>query len=108
MNETRRNTASTPTGGRRDALAALANDDLDDLTRELQMRVALRAVDAPAMLVDLDGTVLDTNDDVVVFGFRREHLRGRPLWADTTWGDVDPTSAIAPPFVPLGSRLLDQ
>ena len=96
VNETRRNTASTPTGGRRDALAALANDDLDDLTRELQMRVALRAVDAPAMLVDLDGTVLDTNDDVVVFGFRREHLRGRPLWADTTWGDVDPTSAIAP------------
>ena len=48
------------------------------------------------MLVDLDGTVLDTNDEVVVFGFRRKHLRGRPLWADATWGDVDPTSAIAP------------
>ena len=60
------------------------------------MRVALSGLDAPAMLVDLDGTVLDTNDEISTFGFRRSSMRGRPLWSDPTWGDLDPAAAIAP------------
>ncbi|MEM9467716.1 MAG: EAL domain-containing protein [Actinomycetota bacterium] len=99
MSESRQHISNAAPAERRDALARLGNladPTIDDLTRELQMRVALSAIDAPAMLVDLDGTVLDTNDEIAAFGFRRDLVRGRPLWADSGWGEVDPAAAIAP------------
>ena len=99
MTESRQHISNAAPAERRDALrrlSALVDATIDDLTRELQMRVALSGLDAPAMLVDLDGTVLDTNDEISTFGFRRSSMRGRPLWSDPTWGDLDPAAAIAP------------
>ncbi|MEO0494783.1 MAG: EAL domain-containing protein [Actinomycetota bacterium] len=94
-----RDTASDAT--RREALArlaGLADPATDDLTRELQMRVSLGALDGPAMLVDLDGTVLDTNDHVAELGLRRQLLRGRMIWASDAWSQPD-TASVLPPLV---------
>lgn len=99
MTESRRQKHSTTSTSRRDAmsrLGRLADASLDDLTRELQTRVALGNLDTPAMLVDLDGTVLDTNDEVGSFGFRRNDLRGRPLWAGDSWTETDAAATVSP------------
>jgi len=79
-----------------DALAELVSPELDDLTRELQSRVALSKISYPAMLVDLDGTVLDCNDRVGSLGADRASILGRPLWVSSLWGSVDPSAVLGP------------
>ena len=99
MSETRHHPTTAATAARTDTLARLAvlvDPTVDDLTRELQMRVALATLDAPALLIDLDGTVLDANDELDTLGFTRQSLRGRPLWADPAWAELDPAAALSP------------
>jgi len=78
------------------ALAELVLPDLDDLTRGLQSRVSLSKVGVPALLVDLDGTVLDCNDRVDSLGIDRAKILGRPLWVASIWGNVDSSSTLGP------------
>ncbi len=77
-------------------LARLTDPDIDDLTRTLDARVALDQLASPALLVDLDGTVLDANEQVLGLGVERDALRGRALWAPTLWDSDDPTLTLAP------------
>ncbi len=77
-------------------LASLADPDLDDLTRALQMRVALNQIDGAALVVDIDGTVLDANDTIGSLGINRDDLRGRPLWAPSLWHIADADAVLAP------------
>jgi diguanylate cyclase (GGDEF)-like protein/PAS domain S-box-containing protein len=77
-------------------LASLSDPDLDDLTRALQMRVALNQIDSPALAVDIDGTVLDANDATGSLALNRDDLRGRPLWAPSLWHIADADTVLAP------------
>lgn len=77
-------------------LAALTDPDLDDLSRGLHARVALSALDTPALLCDLDGTVLDANDAVAGTGLDRETLCGRPLWTADIWATTNPGAVLGP------------
>ncbi len=77
-------------------LAALTDPDLDDLSRGLHARVALSGLDTPALLCDLDGTVLDANDAVVERGIDRDGLLGRPLWTASIWSPSNPGAILAP------------
>jgi len=77
-------------------LAGLVRPDLDDLTRELQSRVALSRLTDAAMLVDLDGTVLDCNDRADELGADRTSLLGRPLWVAPLWRAFDAGAALGP------------
>ena len=84
---------------RADVLSRLANltdPDLDDLTRGLQMRVALSQLPGPALLVDLDGTILDGNDALVELDINRDSMRGRPLWNTALWHIHDADTILAP------------
>jgi len=78
------------------ALAELLSPDVDDLTRGLQSRVALSRIAGPALLVDLDGTVLDCNDRVESLDIERAAILGRPIWASTMWGSADPSTTLGP------------
>ncbi len=77
-------------------LAHLTDPDLDDLTRSLQMRVALSLLSGPALLVDLDGTVLDGNDALAALDIDRDSMRGRPLWNAALWHIPDADTVLAP------------
>ncbi len=77
-------------------LATLTDPDLDDLSRELQSRIALTRLTDAALLVDLDGTVLDCNDRADSLGATRDSLLGRPLWVAPLWGTADPATILAP------------
>ncbi len=99
MSRTREQSTETVEPARADALArlaALADPELDNLTRTLQMRVALNQLDGAALVVDIDGTVLDTNDAIGGLGVNRDDLRGRPLWAPTLWHIADADAVLAP------------
>ena len=92
MIEAREKNTRTIDPSRADAferLASLSDPDLDDLTRALQMRVALNQIDSPALAVDIDGTVLDANDATGSLALNRDDLRGRPLWAPSLWHIAD-------------------
>lgn len=98
---------ATVTGGRSRAevlarLARLTDPDTDDLTRALQARIDLTQLDGPALLVDLDGTVLDANDQLAELGIDRDQLRGRALWAARLW-DFDDAAAILTPLIEAGT-----
>ena len=54
-----------------DRLRSLTDGSVDDLTRGLHARVALSHISGPALLVDLDGTVLEANDEVADIGLSR-------------------------------------
>lgn len=106
MNETRHELEIGADHGRLDALrpfAALVDPALDDLTRELQMRVALSQLPTPALLLDLDGTILDGNDGAAALGIDRDALRGRPLWAIGAW-DLPDAATVLAPLVDAGSQ----
>ena len=77
-------------------LGSLTDPSLDDLTRALQMRVALNQINAPALAVDLDGTVLDANDATASLAIERDDLRGRPLWAPPLWHITDADAILTP------------
>ncbi len=93
-------------------LAQLIVSDIDDLTRELQWRVALSRIPDAALLVDLDGTVLDCNERSRSIGLMPEHVKGRPLWAAPLWGAADPSTTLGPLVIEAaagktGARTLD-
>ena len=93
-------------------LALLVDPGLDDLTRSLQMRVTLGRLDGPALLVDLDGTVLDGNDLVQELDLDREALRGRSLWSLDAWALPEAATVLGPLIEAAaqgrgGSRTLD-
>jgi len=77
-------------------LADLVASDVDDLTRELQSRVTLGRLTDPAILVDLDGTVLGCNDRADSLGADRAGLLGRPLWVSPLWGATDSSTTLGP------------
>jgi diguanylate cyclase (GGDEF)-like protein/PAS domain S-box-containing protein len=77
-------------------LASLADPNLDDLTRGLQMRVTLNEINGPALALDLDGTVLDANDAAASLAIKRDDLRGRPLWAPSVWHNADAHAVLSP------------
>ena len=60
------------------------------------MRVALNQINGPALAVDIDGTVLDTNDASASMAINRDDLRGRPLWAPSLWHIADADAVLAP------------
>ena len=82
-------------------LARLTDPDLDDRTRVVDIRAALDQLSGPALLVDLDGTILDVNDHVGRLGVERGHLRGRALWSTSLW-DADNPAATLSPLVEAG------
>ncbi|MEQ8839997.1 MAG: EAL domain-containing protein [Acidimicrobiales bacterium] len=93
--------AATVTGdrSRADVLARLArttDPETIDLTRAIEARTELDRLGSPALLVDLDGTVLDTNTQVDRLGIDRASVRGRALWAAPLWAIDDPSSTLAP------------
>ncbi|MEM7143460.1 MAG: PAS domain S-box protein [Actinomycetota bacterium] len=77
-------------------LARLTDPGVDDHTRALDARAALDQLAGPTLLVDLDGTVLDINEQVLALGVDREPVRGRPLWIPVLWDTDDPASTLAP------------
>ena len=77
-------------------LRSLTETDVDDMTRSLHSRVALAHIAGPALLVDLDGTVLDANDEVAGIGFSRDELQGRPLWRHEGWASADVATILSP------------
>ncbi len=99
MTETRESTDAAAERARADVLSRLGrltDPDLDDLTRSLQMRVALGLLPGPALLVDLDGTVLDGNDATGELDIDRDAIRGRPLWSAPFWHVTDADTVLAP------------
>jgi len=93
-------------------LVRLVDPATDDLTRGLQMRIALGHLTEPALLVDLDGTVLDGNDLIKQLGLDRDALRGHPLWAGDLWHGPDATAVLGPLIEAgragrIGSRTVD-
>lgn len=99
MSQTREQNTGVIDPARIDALARLAslpNPELDDLTRALQMRVAVNQIDGAALVVDIDGTVLDANDAIGSLAINRDDLRGRPLWAPSLWHIADADAVLAP------------
>jgi len=92
---------ATVTGdrSRADVLARLArmtDPETEDLSRPLETRAALDELASPALLVDLDGTILDTNGQVDGLGVERSLVRGRALWAAPLWANDDPSSTLSP------------
>ncbi len=92
---------ATVTGdrSRADVLARLArmtDPGTDDLTRTLDARAALDRLSGPALLVDLDGTILDVNDQVDGIGVDRALIRGRALWSAPIWANGDASSTLSP------------
>ena len=92
---------ATVTGdrSRADVLARLAritDPETDDLDRALGGRDALDRLAGPALLVDLDGTILEINAGTEGLGVARSAIRGRVLWAAPIWADDDPSSTLAP------------
>ncbi|MEZ5247410.1 MAG: EAL domain-containing protein [Acidimicrobiales bacterium] len=92
---------ATVTGdrSRADVLARLAritDPETDDLNRAITARDALDRLSGPALLVDLDGTILDMNGNTDGLGVERSSIRGRALWAAPIWANDDPSSTLAP------------
>lgn len=79
-----------------DRLRSWTDSNVDDLTRGLHARVALSHVPGPALLVDLDGTVLEANDEVAAIGLSRQDLQGRALWHQPTWAAADVATILGP------------
>ncbi|MDW3217323.1 MAG: EAL domain-containing protein [Acidimicrobiales bacterium] len=77
-------------------LARLADPDIDDLTRSLDAHMALEQLAGPALIVDLDGTILDCNEQVGALGVDREAARGRALWSAPMWEGEDPSATLSP------------
>jgi diguanylate cyclase (GGDEF)-like protein/PAS domain S-box-containing protein len=77
-------------------LRSLTDGNVDDLTRGLHARVALSHIDGPALLVDLDGTVLECNDALAAMGLSRVDLKGRALWHHPAWATSDVATILAP------------
>ena len=73
-------------------LARLTDPETDDRTRAEQMRAVLGRLGGPALLVDLDGTVLDGTPHVTDLGVDRSAIRGRSLWAAPLWHLDDATA----------------
>ena len=99
---------ATVTGdrSRADVLSRLARStdpDTDDLSRARRIRVALTELGCPALLIDLDGTVLDGNDQAAELGIDREQLRGRALWTASLW-HLDDAVAILSPLVEAAAQ----
>ncbi len=91
---------------RADVLTRLARSidpETEDGNRTDDTRAALGRLDGPALLVDLDGTVLDGNDQLLELGIDRDQLRGRALWNAGLW-DVDDPSTILGPLVDAGTQ----
>ena len=84
-------------------LGQLTESGVDDAERVLGSRAALDELGIPALLVDLDGTVLDGNRYVDELGaVRRDRIVGRPLWAPGMWGVAD-AAVILGPLVEAGA-----
>ncbi len=77
-------------------LGELILSEIDDLTRDLQLRVILSRIPDAALLVDLDGTVLECNERARSLGLLSEEVMGRPLWVAPVWGAADPSTALGP------------
>ncbi len=105
MNKTRHQLEIGAERGRSHALGrftSLVDPTLDDLTRELQMQIAVSQFDTPARVLDLDGTILDGNDALVALDIERDTVRGRAVWAIDAW-DLADLAAILAPLVDAGS-----
>ena len=94
---------ATVTGdrSRADVLARLARltdpeTETNDRTRAEDARVALDQLAGPALVVDLDGTILDVNEHVAALGIERDHLRGRALWSAPLWDAADASATLSP------------
>lgn len=92
---------ATVTGdrSRADVLARLArmtDPEIDDVTRTTESRASLDRLPGPTLLVDLDGTVLETNDQVDALGIDRAEIRGRALWTAPLWANDDASSTLSP------------
>lgn len=99
MNREREHATVTDDRSRADVLSRLAgltDPDIDDLMRTLEARVALDQLGGPALVVDLDGTILDCNEQIVDLGIDRAAIRGRALWAAPLWDSEDPSATLAP------------
>ena len=106
MSETRQEPGIAADDGRRELLhrlASLVDPDLDDLTRGLQMRIALDQLGSAGIIVDLDGTMLDGNDAVSHLGIDRDALRGRSLWSLDAW-DLPDAAAVLGPLIEAGAQ----
>jgi diguanylate cyclase (GGDEF)-like protein/PAS domain S-box-containing protein len=77
-------------------LARVSDPETDDLTRNLDARRALDQLAGPALIVDLDGTILDANDQVGALGVDRDSLRGRALWSAPLWDSENASSTLSP------------
>jgi len=77
-------------------LARMMDPATDDDTRASDAREALDSLGGPALLVDLDGTVLDTNEQLGSLGLDRDAARGRALWAAPLWANGDAPSTLSP------------
>ena len=73
-------------------LARLTDPETDDRARTLDARAALDRLGGPALAVDLDGTILDANEQTAALGIDRETLRGRALWSAPLWATDDASS----------------
>ena len=99
MTHERETATVTSDRSRADVLARLArmtDPETDDLTRATDTRAALDRLAGPALLVDLDGTILDVNEHVDGLGIARTDVRGRALWAAPLWANDDPSSTLSP------------
>jgi diguanylate cyclase (GGDEF)-like protein/PAS domain S-box-containing protein len=77
-------------------LRSLTDSEIDDLTRGLHARVALSQLTGPALLVDLDGTVLECNDALTAMGLSRIDLKGRAIWHHPAWAAADVATILSP------------
>lgn len=84
-------------------LASLVDPTLDDLTRELQMRIAVSQFESPVLLLDIDGTILDGNDATAGLDIERAEVRGRPVWAIDAW-DLPDAAGVLTPLIEAGSK----
>ena len=115
MSQTRHELGIEAAHGRSHALgrfASLVDPSLDDLTRELQMRIAVSQFDTPTLVLDLDGTILDANDAITGLDIGRDAVRGRPVWTIEAWDLPDAATVLAPLVDAgtqgrVGSRTLD-
>ena len=86
-----------------DRLRSLTDGSVDDLTRGLHARVALSHIPGPALLVDLDGTVLEANNEVADIGLSRRDIKGRALWHHSAWAAAD-VATILRPLIESGTK----
>lgn len=105
MNHERDHATVTGERSRADVVARLArltDPSVDDHTRMLDAREALDHVGGPALLVDLDGTILEANEQLAALGIERDLVRGRALWSAPLWaGDGAP--ATLTPLIEAGA-----